>query len=145
MRLTEKIVKVKNTDPLNNPKGFVLTETEYISDDTKCMKNKYITKLGQLEDIEDKLGIDLVTLFKALKNGIYEKIQPNKKNRNPEPRFWSYEDLSLGYQFYSNEYEAIANDWTIYEGYDFVLIVSGESLRLKDYGKTWALTKEELE
>ena len=30
----------------------------------------YVDKLGQLEDIEEELGIDLITLFKALKNGI---------------------------------------------------------------------------
>lgn len=98
----------------------------------------------QIKDIEDELGIDLIILFKALKNGIYEKIKPNKKNRNPEPRFWSYEDLSFGYQWYSNEYEAIQNDTTIYEGHELGLLVSGELLRLEDYGKTWALTKEEL-
>ena len=32
-------------------------------------------KLSQLEDIEDELGIDLITLYKALKNGIYIKNQ----------------------------------------------------------------------
>ena len=36
---------------------------------------EHIDKLGQLEDIEKELGIDLITLFKALKNGIYCKIE----------------------------------------------------------------------
>ena len=31
------------------------------------------SKLKSLEDIEEELGIDLITLFKALKNGIYIK------------------------------------------------------------------------
>ena len=32
-------------------------------------------KLGQLEDIEDEFGIDLVTLFKALKQGyVYKRL-----------------------------------------------------------------------
>ena len=30
-----------------------------------------IDKLGQLEDFEEELGIDLATLFKALRNGFY--------------------------------------------------------------------------
>lgn len=42
------------------------TETQLL---TEC-----VNKLGQLEDIEEELGIDLITLFKALKNGIYGKI-----------------------------------------------------------------------
>ena len=32
-----------------------------------------IEKLGTIEDLEEELGIDLITLFKALKDGIYVK------------------------------------------------------------------------
>lgn len=94
--------------------------------------------IGQLLKLENELGIDLITLFKALKNGIYEK------SKNGKAFFTEYYELSIGYQWYSNEYEAVQNDYTIREGYEFGLLSSGELLRLKDYGKTWALTKEEL-
>lgn len=77
-------------------------------------------KLSQLEDIEDELGIDLITLFKAFYRGFYytgyEKIK-HTTNRTKivwdegKPKIWS------DYNF--------SND-------------------LKNYGKTWALTKEEL-
>lgn len=116
MRLTIKTTKVKDTDPLNNPKGFVFTEPEYITDDTKCMKNKYITKLGQLEDIEEEIGIDLITLFEALKEGIYT-IQYGKVK-------------------------------VCCIGLGGLLIEVNDNLRdtycYCEYGKTWALTEEEL-
>lgn len=35
-----------------------------------------VDKLGQLEDIEEELGIDLITLFKALRDGVYCKGIP---------------------------------------------------------------------
>lgn len=53
-------------------------------------------------------------------------------------------ELSLGYHFYSNEYEAVAHDWTINEGYEFGLLCNGELLSMEDYGKYWALTEGEL-
>ena len=82
---------------------------------------KTFDKLGQLEDIEDELGIDLITLFKALKNGIYFKVKD---------KIYFTNGLDLDFKekvlFEFNEYE------------DF------ETYELKDYGKTWALTEEEL-
>ena len=78
-----------------------------------------LKKLGQLEDIEDELGIDLITLFEALKNGIWLK---DKKD-----------------QFIP--YHCLLRD-------DFILVLYEDIYKkeylLKDYGKTWALTKEEL-
>lgn len=78
-------------------------------------------KLGQLEDIEEELEIDLVTLFKALK-GIY--IKPNNIYvGSPYLCFAENENRELEFQF------KIVDTW----------------YKVKDYGKTWALTKEELE
>lgn len=48
--------------------GFTNDKHNYWSDSNYC-----IEKLGQLEDIEEELGIDLITLFRAFKNGIYYK------------------------------------------------------------------------
>ena len=83
-----------------------------------------IHKLGQLEDIEEELGIDLITLFKALKNGIWYK---------------DYKDSDC-IKFTKDIEEHI--NWK-------ELIVPAKythiSLSFKDYGKTWTLTKEELE
>lgn len=74
----------------------------------------------QVKDIEEELGIDLITLFKALKNGIWLK---DKKD-----------------QYMS--YHCLLRD-------DFILVLYEDIYKkeylLKDYGKTWALTKEELE
>lgn len=74
-------------------------------------------KLGQLEDLEEELGIDLLTLFKALKDGIEvgnDKMRVCVKN------------CKLIYRKEDNEYAFI---------YDYYLI------KLKDYGKTWWLEK----
>ena len=83
-------------------------------------------KLGKLEDIEEELGIDLITLFKALKNGFYYK----KENKNIIEHI-SKDDLLL------------SSGAIHFAGKG--LIFASLFLPFKDYGKTWALTKEELE
>ena len=80
-------------------------------------------KLGQLEDIEEQLGIDLITLFKAFKNGCYG-IQNGKIYKMNIVRLDSQDKESI-ILFRNKHY-------------------GGECYLLKDYGKTWALTKEEL-
>ena len=83
----------------------------------ECFDNlkEIINKLGQLEDIEDELGIDLITLFKALSCGAWERGKDNMLN---------FDDCKLLYK----------------------RIQIGSNVHwLSNYGKTWALTKEELE
>ena len=41
---------------------------------------KDLDKLSQLESIEKELGVDLITLFKASKNGIFVKEQNTTEN-----------------------------------------------------------------
>ena len=78
-------------------------------------------KCREIEDIEEELGIDLITLFKALK-GIY--IKPNNIYvGSPYLCFAENENRELEFQF------KVVDTW----------------YKVKDYGKTWALTKEELE
>jgi len=73
-----------------------------------------IKKLSDLEDIEQELGIDLITLFKALSCGAWEKQKDNVLN---------FDDCKLLYK----------------------RIQIGCNVHwLSNYGKTWALTKEEL-
>ena len=78
-----------------------------------------IVKLGQLEDIEEELGIALITLFKALKNGVFI------------PTYQKPIHISVELSF--------IDTFTLVD-YDSYTV-----LKLIDYGKTWALTKEELE
>ena len=84
---------------------------------------KAYPKLGQLEDIEEELGIDLITLFKALKQ---QKVWTKYMN---EIDFCDYCEYMLKEDF-------------IYFYWD-----SGKHLvfELKDYGKTWSLEKSDLE
>ena len=77
--------------------------------------------VGVIEDIEDELGIDLITLQKALKDGIYT-IRSKGERRYPCLTY----NNAVGY-ILDFEYEQEAQ------------------YILSDYGKTWALTKEELE
>ena len=80
-------------------------------------KQVVIQKLGQYEDLEAELGIDLLTLFKALKDGI--------EVGNDKMRV-SVKGCKLVYREEDNDYVFI---------YDYYLI------KLKDYGKYWWLEK----
>ena len=80
-------------------------------------------KLGQLEDIEEELGIDLITLFKALNGCWFLQISTKKIFGDIRP--------TLIYQAGWHLKPNITELPMIYS--------------LKDYGKTWALKKEELE
>ena len=101
------------------------------------LRNKLITpseidnaiykKLKSLEDIEEELGIDLIILFKALKYGFYFKYKNKIISSN-----------NYLFQITVN----IKGNW-IFDIVDYYLSLL--SIKLKDYGKTWALTKEELE
>lgn len=76
------------------------------------------SKFGPLEDIEEEFGVDLITLFKALKDGIYTTEGLG---------FIGYVELSLlsDVWYLTNEEEGLA-------------------LPVETYGQFWALTKEEL-
>ena len=80
-------------------------------------------KLGQYEDIDEELGIDLITLFKVIKNGFYTNFYT--KNRYCAPCY-NIVKLELK-RIQVNDYDECF------------------SVNFKDYGKTWALTREELE
>ena len=98
-----------------------------IEDDSEC-----IDKLGELEDIEEKLGIDLKTYVKSTK--IEENQVVYIKYKKPEEDQYIIEeqyiaDRYYGYYLCKFSFE-FAGQFTCY---------------IKDYGKTWALTREELE
>lgn len=100
--------------------------------------------IGKYEELEAELGIDLITLFKALKDGIFI----NKKGYVNS----AYEDKKF------NEEDSYYNSLQLYKSYDGYFLQDtyspyGDSecgeigccVSLKDYGKTWALSKYDLE
>lgn len=76
-------------------------------------------KLATLEDIEEQIGFDLATLLKALLDGVYYSYGEYRNH------------IKFAYPSLSDLFELSVDDDT--------------TLYLKDYGVTWALTKEELE
>lgn len=107
-RLTNKAILEK----MNNfPKDYIFSTEELI-----------YMKLGQIEDTEEKLGIDFITLYKAFENDIrvFDDGKP----------YTAWVDL-----IYSKGIP-----------YGFKCKVSDHCVYFKDFGKTWTLaTKEELE
>ena len=82
-------------------------------------------KLKSLEDLEEKIGIDFITLFKALKNGIYindggivDEIGHIYKEKVKSIEHWPVWGFTVG---------------------------DGVEYAFKDRGKTWALDKEEFD
>ena len=88
-------------------------------------------ELRRYKAIEKELGIDLVTFHKALKNGVYYKVT-DKSSTNFGKIFF---DRYVLWGWNQNP-----------DGTHFAIMQSqSQSFNLKDYGKTWALSKEELE
>ena len=96
--------------------------------------NSIYKKLKILEDIEEELGIDLITLFKALIYGIWtNQEQCYGDEKQGKIRFFQVRLL-----LEENAVGCIHN--SMWKGEEVI-----RTLYFKDYGKTWALTKEELE
>ena len=109
-RLTTKTLEsYRNT--YDRYEGIESSEFERICDE-----------LIEYKSFEEELGIDLITLFKAISNekGIWKKVYGTKDFVNTR--------AMLTCEF--DKWRIYDKEW-IYE--------------LKDYGKTWALTKEKLE
>ena len=94
-------------------------------------------KLRLIRELEEDLEIDLVTLLKALKNGIWVRQKP-PYNENEIVKLEPSElNVSLGEDY------AILQE-LYFEDLDYVMDTTGRKWHQKDYGKTWALTEEEL-
>lgn len=85
--------------------------------------NPWFEKMGELEKIEEDLGIDLITLFRALRCGIF--------CRYPLGETYMYTSLT-------NDRLSIEYKWKC-------LRKGSQKFYFKDYGKTWAITMEEFE
>ena len=106
-----------------------------------------LEKLSKLEDIEEELGIDLITLFKALKQeevyireGFCQEVWGQWEINKTLPIYLYYVGDNEAYDdFINKEWVLTFTEWE--KGFDYHEML----VRLKDYGKTWALNKEELE
>jgi len=116
MRLTDKVHRLILPE-LHN---FIESKNQSIYINQKT--TEALDKLGQLEDIEDELGIDLVTLFKAIKYGIYVK------------------DRMKPFKFVRLEWLENLEPMLIFDIKDDC----ESEVYVKGYRQTWALTEEEL-
>ena len=81
-------------------------------------------EFNSIEAIEEELGIDLITLFKALESGVwYKDYKDNDKIKFTDD---IEENMKCKELIVPAKYTIIG-------------------LKFKDYGETWALTREELE
>lgn len=88
-------------------------------------------KLADLEDLEEELGIDVLTLFKALRQDyIYFK-----HHYGWDDRYKINKEYIQGLKYADDNTPVF---WTDDCGEEHMVYI-------KDYGKTWALTREELE
>ena len=94
----------------------------YFPNSNESAYTDIVRKLGILEDIEEELGIDLVTLFKALIDGVFV-----------------VGDDGLIYTDYIKRIDHWQGCWTFISNEEDIEVC------LEDYGVTWALTSEELE
>ena len=86
--------------------------------------NKALDKLSQLEDIEEELGIDLLTLFKALESGVWYKDYKD----NDKIKFTNRVEENMR-----------CKEFIVPAKYTII------ALKFKDYDETWSLTREDLE
>ncbi len=92
----------------------------------KKMFAQIIKELCEYKTIEEELGIDLITLYKAYINGFHIK----------------YEDGLRGFVKGGEYFLEICLETKAFKVKAFP---DGTKWYFKDYGKTWALTKEELD
>ena len=110
---------------------------------TKNTINGYISsqllhcenKLGQLEDYEDKFSIDLLKGLEAMDKGCYAYYAVDKEPAFIEPGDITIMRGGIAVAFYPEEWNH--NKW-----------MRGQMCRFgcpfENYGKTWAITLEEL-
>ena len=145
MRLTKKdIFKGKHYGyDVNVPDTDYEKETHMLSG--TCLKT-IINKLGQYEDIEDELDIDLITFSKLLKaldrECVYVKVKKTKQCDGYSINEETGEIRRCVVARFSRYINGL-RDW--FFTISFGCSSSVDHYLLKDYGKTWALTKEELE
>ena len=107
-------------------------------------------ELQKYKDIENELGIDLPTLFKAMTQGAWMREGLlGWCYTDGKPVFVKPEDLHFSTKTYYLESRANDSSAKGEENVACIFDMEWEDIyhiaKTKDYGKTWALTKEELE
>ena len=92
-------------------------------------EDEVIKKLHQIEDIEKELGIDLIKVIELCKQVNSKKVVYTKEN-------WGIDTLKI-----LDELDIELFSHRLYKNANGIYI----SLDLYEYGKTWALTREEIE
>ena len=126
--------RLTKRDLIRNPSiigvgNYYLMQELYVNEREKVQVA--IEKLAKLEDIEEEIGITLITLFKALKQGyIYEKLEDEITKRDVDMLDFreGIKGVCLDKSYEIDNYK---------QCYQTLKYING-------YGKTWALTKEEL-
>ena len=91
--------------------------------------DKATEKLHKILEIEDELGIELTTLFNALKYGVYYYTSQNQLTHD---YVWLYD----------NYVSASVRDKL---SYSLLTCFKKQILSFEDYGKTWSIDGKELE
>ena len=91
--------------------------------------DKATEKLHEILEIEDELGIELITLFKALKYGVYYYTSQNQLTHD---YVWLYD----------NYVSASVRDKL---SYSLLTCFQKQILSFEDYGTTWSIYRENLE
>lgn len=105
-RKTELTNKLEKMDIADNEENFKVIE-------------KDLDQLEEYRKIEEELGIDLITLFKALRDGVFINEDGSV-----------YKDCIKSIEHWSDGWGFISND-------DYIEVL------FKDYGISWTLTEEE--
>lgn len=104
--------------------------------------NRLTKKEQQYKNIEKELGIDLIILFKVLKKGIWSKEHLTYKNKYCR-QTKKYKVMPI---YNNNRWELWFNPSSPCGDSEYGKAhIFWDRVAIKDYGKTWALTKEELE
>lgn len=90
---------------------------------------KELDRLEEYRKIEEEIGIDLITLFKALKYGVYYYTSQNQLTHD---YVWLYD----------NYVSASVRDKL---SYSLLTCFQKQILSFEDYGKTWSIYMEALE
>ena len=99
-----------------------------LKDEELSTKLDSIHKLGELEDIEEELGIELTVLFSALKNGVYYFDEQGQLIRDYVYLTSNFMDVGV--------HEKLS--------FSFLTYSTRQTLLFEDYGKTWSVNKKVL-
>ena len=137
-RLTYKLDESIKTKYLNYEYGRIKDHDIMRGNLGRITDDMIFNKLGQLEDIEEENGMSLLTLFRILKCG--EIIYKNRSLYHNNNKI-ILESRKIDGLYYDGAYYILKLHNLLFEddndNYDVVYV--------KDYGITWAITREELE